>query len=182
MPYVGNGGPGQHAHSLVSTFFVCLHSHWILQILCIWISWHNMGMPRKNMSSGHMVIQIRQRSDTTWWGPCYTSVYSTVSNDSVNRQWRLRPDYADAQAGLGRHCQHRFLRHIFAWRCLHKVFLFQDQHTILRSWAIKDFAPECPQYVQIFRPENKFHVKFAGNTMVSNFFPFKNIPYSNNEQ
>ena len=39
---------------------------------------------------------------------------------------------------------------------------FQDQHTILRSWAIKDFAPECPQYVQIFRPENKFHVKFAG--------------------
>ncbi|XP_074653905.1 potassium channel subfamily T member 2-like isoform X3 [Tubulanus polymorphus] len=36
-----------------------------------------------------------------------------------------------------------------------------DQHTILRSWAVKDFAPHCPQYVQIFRPENKFHVKFA---------------------
>ena len=34
----------------------------------------------------------------------------------------------------------------------------------MRSWAIKDFAPECPQYVQIFRPENKFHVKFAGKS------------------
>lgn len=30
-----------------------------------------------------------------------------------------------------------------------------------RSWAVKDFAPDVPQYVQIFRPENKLHVKFA---------------------
>ena len=44
--------------------------------------------------------------------------------------------------------------------------LYQDQHTIMRSWAIKDFGPECPQYVQIFRPENKFHVKFAGINMI----------------
>ncbi|CAH1394501.1 unnamed protein product [Nezara viridula] len=36
-----------------------------------------------------------------------------------------------------------------------------DEHTILRSWAVKDFAPSVPQYVQIFRPENKLHVKFA---------------------
>uniref|UniRef100_T1J7B9 RCK N-terminal domain-containing protein n=1 Tax=Strigamia maritima TaxID=126957 RepID=T1J7B9_STRMM len=36
-----------------------------------------------------------------------------------------------------------------------------DEHTILRSWAVKDFAPSIPQYVQIFRPENKVHVKFA---------------------
>ncbi|KAJ2954350.1 hypothetical protein O0L34_g2609 [Tuta absoluta] len=36
-----------------------------------------------------------------------------------------------------------------------------DEHTILRSWAVKDFAPDVPQYVQIFRPENKLHVKFA---------------------
>ncbi|XP_039763887.1 potassium channel subfamily T member 2 isoform X4 [Pararge aegeria] len=36
-----------------------------------------------------------------------------------------------------------------------------DEHTILRSWAVKDFAPVVPQYVQIFRPENKLHVKFA---------------------
>ncbi|XP_050736100.1 potassium channel subfamily T member 2-like isoform X4 [Eriocheir sinensis] len=36
-----------------------------------------------------------------------------------------------------------------------------DEHTILRSWAVKDFAPNVPQYVQIFRPENKLHVKFA---------------------
>lgn len=26
-----------------------------------------------------------------------------------------------------------------------------DEHTILRSWAVKDFAPSVPQYVQIFR-------------------------------
>ena len=37
-----------------------------------------------------------------------------------------------------------------------------DQHTILRSWAIKDFAPNTPQFVQLFRPENVVHVKFAG--------------------
>lgn len=40
-------------------------------------------------------------------------------------------------------------------------FLLQDEHTILRSWAVKDFAPNVAQYVQIFRPENKLHVKFA---------------------
>lgn len=37
-----------------------------------------------------------------------------------------------------------------------------DQHTILRSWAIKDFAPNTPQFVHLFLPENKIHVKFAG--------------------
>lgn len=29
-----------------------------------------------------------------------------------------------------------------------------DEHTILRSWAVKDFAPNVPQYVQIFRFAN----------------------------
>lgn len=38
----------------------------------------------------------------------------------------------------------------------------QDHQTILRAWAVKDFAPNCPLYVQILKPENKFHVKFAG--------------------
>lgn len=33
--------------------------------------------------------------------------------------------------------------------------------SLFRSWAVKDFAPDVPQYVQIFRPENKLHVKFA---------------------
>uniref|UniRef100_A0A452DVE5 Potassium sodium-activated channel subfamily T member 1 n=1 Tax=Capra hircus TaxID=9925 RepID=A0A452DVE5_CAPHI len=37
----------------------------------------------------------------------------------------------------------------------------QDHQTILRAWAVKDFAPNCPLYVQILKPENKFHVKFA---------------------
>ncbi|XP_030105523.1 potassium channel subfamily T member 1 isoform X17 [Mus musculus] len=37
-----------------------------------------------------------------------------------------------------------------------------DHQTILRAWAVKDFAPNCPLYVQILKPENKFHVKFAG--------------------
>lgn len=40
----------------------------------------------------------------------------------------------------------------------------QDHQTILRAWAVKDFAPNCPLYVQILKPENKFHVKFAGNS------------------
>ena len=37
-----------------------------------------------------------------------------------------------------------------------------DQHSILRSWAIKDFAPKTPQFVQLFRPENTINIKFAG--------------------
>ncbi|XP_058969191.2 potassium channel subfamily T member 1 isoform X2 [Pocillopora verrucosa] len=36
-----------------------------------------------------------------------------------------------------------------------------DKHTILRTWAIQDFAPATPLYVQILKPENKFHVSFA---------------------
>ena len=47
--------------------------------------------------------------------------------------------------------------------CFHSVYRFsQDHQTILRAWAVKDFAPNCPLYVQILKPENKFHVKFAG--------------------
>ncbi|ERE73964.1 potassium channel subfamily T member 2-like protein [Cricetulus griseus] len=38
---------------------------------------------------------------------------------------------------------------------------FYDHQTILRAWAVKDFAPNCPLYVQILKPENKFHIKFA---------------------
>ncbi|XP_064616919.1 potassium channel subfamily T member 2-like [Liolophura sinensis] len=47
-----------------------------------------------------------------------------------------------------------------------------DQHTILRSWAVKDYAPECPQYVQVFRPENKFHVKFAEHVVCEDEFKY----------
>uniref|UniRef100_A0A158Q6W7 Potassium channel subfamily T member 1 n=1 Tax=Elaeophora elaphi TaxID=1147741 RepID=A0A158Q6W7_9BILA len=36
-----------------------------------------------------------------------------------------------------------------------------DEHTVLRSWAVKDFAPHVPQYVQIFRPETKMHIEHA---------------------
>ncbi len=42
---------------------------------------------------------------------------------------------------------------------------WQDHQTILRAWAVKDFAPNCPLYVQILKPENKFHVKFAGTNV-----------------
>lgn len=40
----------------------------------------------------------------------------------------------------------------------------------MRSWAVKDFAPEVPQYVQIFRPENKLHVKFAQHVVCEDEF------------
>uniref|UniRef100_A0A667X3H9 Potassium sodium-activated channel subfamily T member 1 n=1 Tax=Myripristis murdjan TaxID=586833 RepID=A0A667X3H9_9TELE len=43
-------------------------------------------------------------------------------------------------------------------------FSVQDHQTILRAWAVKDFAPNCPLYVQILKPENKFHVKFAASS------------------
>uniref|UniRef100_A0A914C8I7 RCK N-terminal domain-containing protein n=1 Tax=Acrobeloides nanus TaxID=290746 RepID=A0A914C8I7_9BILA len=36
-----------------------------------------------------------------------------------------------------------------------------DEHTILNSWAVKDFAPHVPQYVHVFRPETKIHIEHA---------------------
>nr|XP_036669646.1 potassium channel subfamily T member 2 isoform X10 [Drosophila suzukii] len=47
-----------------------------------------------------------------------------------------------------------------------------DEHTILRSWAVKDFAPNVPQYVQIFRPEHKLHVKFAEHVVCEDEFKY----------
>lgn len=41
-----------------------------------------------------------------------------------------------------------------------------------RSWAVKDFAPNVPQYVQIFRPENKLHVKFAEHVVCEDEFKY----------
>ncbi|KAI8518591.1 potassium channel, sub T, member 2, partial [Branchiostoma belcheri] len=48
----------------------------------------------------------------------------------------------------------------------------EDEHTILRAWAVKDFAPNCPLYVQILKPENKFHVKFAEHVVCEDEFKF----------
>uniref|UniRef100_A0A914E9U6 Uncharacterized protein n=1 Tax=Acrobeloides nanus TaxID=290746 RepID=A0A914E9U6_9BILA len=36
-----------------------------------------------------------------------------------------------------------------------------DEQTILRSWAVKDFAPHVPQFVQVFCPETKLHIEHA---------------------
>ena len=36
-----------------------------------------------------------------------------------------------------------------------------DEHSILRSWAIKDYAPNIVQYVHLLKPENKMHVQHA---------------------
>ncbi|GFY41126.1 potassium channel subfamily T member 1 [Trichonephila inaurata madagascariensis] len=47
-----------------------------------------------------------------------------------------------------------------------------DEHTILRSWAVRDFAPSVPQYVQIFRPENKVHVAFAEHVVCEDEFKY----------
>ncbi|XP_075735912.1 slowpoke 2 isoform X3 [Rhipicephalus microplus] len=47
-----------------------------------------------------------------------------------------------------------------------------DQHTILRSWAVRDFAPNVPQYIQIFRPENKVHVAFAEHVVCEDEFKY----------
>uniref|UniRef100_A0A1I8JEF5 Potassium channel subfamily T member 2 n=1 Tax=Macrostomum lignano TaxID=282301 RepID=A0A1I8JEF5_9PLAT len=47
-----------------------------------------------------------------------------------------------------------------------------DQHTIMRAWAVNDFAPQCPQYVQIYRPENKIHVKFAEYVVCEDEFKY----------
>jgi len=41
----------------------------------------------------------------------------------------------------------------------------RDHQTIVRTWAIQDFAPTTPLYVQIHKPENKFHVSFADHVV-----------------
>ena len=38
-----------------------------------------------------------------------------------------------------------------------------DHHSILKSWAIKQYAPHVNQYVYLLKPENKIHVKHAGS-------------------
>ncbi|XP_072299953.1 potassium channel subfamily T member 2 [Eucyclogobius newberryi] len=50
--------------------------------------------------------------------------------------------------------------------------LMRDHQTILRAWAVKDFAPNCPLYVQILKPENKFHVKFADHVVCEEEFKY----------
>ncbi|MGH0135827.1 UNVERIFIED_CONTAM: hypothetical protein FKN15_029144 [Acipenser sinensis] len=52
------------------------------------------------------------------------------------------------------------------------VWAIQDHQTILRAWAVKDFAPNCPLYVQILKPENKFHVKFADHVVCEEEFKY----------
>ncbi|XP_048846562.1 potassium channel subfamily T member 2 [Brienomyrus brachyistius] len=47
-----------------------------------------------------------------------------------------------------------------------------DHQTILRAWAVKDFAPNCPLYIQILKPENKFHVKFADHVVCEEEFKY----------
>ncbi|BFZ20395.1 hypothetical protein BsWGS_23433 [Bradybaena similaris] len=47
-----------------------------------------------------------------------------------------------------------------------------DQHTVMRAWAVRDFAPRCPLYIQLFRPENKFHVKFADHVVCEDEFKY----------
>ncbi|VDN58405.1 unnamed protein product [Dracunculus medinensis] len=47
-----------------------------------------------------------------------------------------------------------------------------DEHTILRSWAVKDFAPHVPQYIQIFRPEAKMHIEHAEVVVCEDEFKF----------
>uniref|UniRef100_A0A672ICL4 Uncharacterized protein n=1 Tax=Salarias fasciatus TaxID=181472 RepID=A0A672ICL4_SALFA len=41
-----------------------------------------------------------------------------------------------------------------------------------QAWAVKDFAPNCPLYVQILKPENKFHVKFADHVVCEEEFKY----------
>ncbi|GAB1600252.1 potassium channel subfamily T member 1 [Argonauta hians] len=47
-----------------------------------------------------------------------------------------------------------------------------DQHTIVRSWAVKDFAPYCPQYLQLYLVENRMHVKFADCVVCEDEFKY----------
>ena len=60
-------------------------------------------------------------------------------------------------------------RYVDVMYCMHhcaKAFIeLQDHNTILRSWAVKDFAPNCCQYIQLFHAANRTHVRFAGTSV-----------------
>ncbi|XP_063407916.1 potassium channel subfamily T member 1-like isoform X3 [Mytilus trossulus] len=47
-----------------------------------------------------------------------------------------------------------------------------DEHSILRSWAVKDFAPDCRQYIQLFKTEYKIHVTFAEHVVCADEFKY----------
>ncbi|XP_062609511.1 potassium channel subfamily T member 2-like isoform X3 [Saccostrea cucullata] len=48
----------------------------------------------------------------------------------------------------------------------------EDHNTIMRSWAVKDFCPETNQFIQLFRTENKIHVKFAEHVVCEDEFAY----------
>jgi hypothetical protein len=48
----------------------------------------------------------------------------------------------------------------------------QDEQTILRSWAVTDFAPNVPQYVQIFGQEMKIHISHAAVVICEDEFKY----------
>lgn len=41
----------------------------------------------------------------------------------------------------------------------------EDEHNILQSWAIKNYAPRVPQYVQLFYSANKKHLSYVGMSL-----------------
>ncbi|XP_067943638.1 potassium channel subfamily T member 2-like [Watersipora subatra] len=53
-----------------------------------------------------------------------------------------------------------------------------DEHTILRSWAVRDHSPSVRQYVQLFRPDNKFHVSFAKHVVCEDEFKYALLAYN----
>ncbi|KAM9187042.1 LOW QUALITY PROTEIN: potassium channel subfamily T member 2-like [Mergus octosetaceus] len=57
-------------------------------------------------------------------------------------------------------------------KCYFNISDQDDHQTILRAWAVKDFAPNCPLYVQILKPENKFHIKFADHVVCEEEFKY----------
>jgi hypothetical protein len=46
----------------------------------------------------------------------------------------------------------------------------EDQNCILQSWAIKNHAPEVPQFVQLFNSTNKKHLSHVGMTFFRKYF------------
>ncbi|KAI1716329.1 calcium-activated BK potassium channel alpha subunit domain-containing protein [Ditylenchus destructor] len=47
-----------------------------------------------------------------------------------------------------------------------------DEQTILRSWAIRDFAHNVPQYVQVFGEEAKMHIRNAAAVICEEEFKY----------
>nr|CAD7401331.1 unnamed protein product [Timema cristinae] len=140
------------------------------------------GHSERDLNIGSPSIRADQSADRVIWKDFYVVLLSPMELDTTMRMilqvpiWAQRVIYIqgsclkDTDLARARMNEAEACFVLAARNYADKTAA--DEHTILRSWAVKDFAPSVPQYVQIFRPENKLHVKFAEHVVCEDEFKY----------